>query len=1131
MIRWLTDHWPANQAQAIFKGFISTIAESLKTDSHKAQDIFFSNHQATSTENQEKKKSRKAKAKDNFWIKVPWRNPELKDFALPTILNTKEIQDLYPSQEEIEKIKISYNLAPPIGISLMNYALTSKDPCLDSAEEPRINEHTTCPCQAFKSEHSLELDGHVVTTDPSFIKDSRLKSLWLKGRKHRVQAHPASTLQGLEAGLNTFIKQACARCKTTPDSFDAWKNAILSTMQAKFEIAWNLPNTDSNPFLPKKGHAEIQEIHKNMVVLCVDKSAQDLALCCKNIYLNKLWKEIHSDHYEDCSMADKAEIWERHADLSSRQVNTEVINDNCYLYGSLKMHKEKIGFRWIAGNHMNKVLERSDKMFPSCSLSGAESAMGGVLRMCMKILEAKDKACRKQGYKRYWITTNVDVVADSIKNNAEKLRGLPVFTRDFTRMYTSIPQENLANKVISAMHEAFTWKALDTKTPFANLRADVTYDFNGHAEAEFKAEGLAFDELSELLKSICTEVYFQQDKDSRIYRQSGGLPMGGKASAEIANLYCYTIESQYIDKLIAANKIKEARDWLNTWRYIDDMKGFGSRPWDEIDYGMSHLDTTDRPYDPLTQTSESVFLGMRTISHPSGIQLSVEPKGKGWRWIPQRFIEFSSCHTHYTREHMFLSLLIRATTLSNSSDNFFKAATEYAQGLIARGFNAAALKKSWRKFCYSRSNDPILRKDLTKRFFAWLEQQDFSKAVPESSELRKQNTAKRTQAKLQELLCGYDAFNAILKVLGKSPVERDFMDTAAKDLAQQEAELLYDTSAKNVSDLYHDPRGHYAADVLHHAIHTRTGLPWNQWDGREPSVNPETLAKIFLIGFGDHWTVAVKDCNGHWVHRDGSGTTPIVLLHKFLSMKSKSGAVYYFGDLDTKTIHDRVSTLRPQKRDRPANTPAKANENPREEGKTPAPTKQKNNPPTPVTTVPPPPGPFPFVPGDKAFQVLSPTNDDPTPPICSGHGNDMPTQQFNNVAEANQATFVPDNALQSANPGWTYKDAPLGGKIPPSVTPVGPRPQLPAPDSPTQELSQGPSSAMNLLMGLVSPVLQALTPSRHVHPERSLSYTPTPDSPPRRSKRTSQPPEHFDTSAVQEAEKQARARLVGVHQG
>ena len=105
--------------------------------------------------------------------------------------------------------------------------------------------------------------------------------------------------------------------------------------------------------------------------------------------------------------------------------------------------------------------------------------------------------------------------------------------------------------------------------------------------------------------------------------------------------------------MLEENKLKEAQTWLNTWRCIDDMHGFGNKPWDDIDYGMSHIDTTDVPYNPLTQISESIFLGMRTIAHPSGIQLSVEPKGKGWRWIPQRFIEFSSCHTHYTCEHMF----------------------------------------------------------------------------------------------------------------------------------------------------------------------------------------------------------------------------------------------------------------------------------------------------------------------------------------------------------------------------------------------------------------------------------------------------------------------------------------------
>ena len=159
---------------------------------------------------------------------------------------------------------------------------------------------------------------------------------------------------------------------------------------------------------------------------------------------------------------------------------------------------------------------------------------------------------------------------------------------------------------------------------------------------------------------------------------------------------------------------------------------------------------------------------------------------------------------------------------------------------------------------------------LTKRFFDWLEQQDFSKAVPENSELRKQDTAKRIQTKNQQLLCGLRALNGILTTLGQPPAKQDFMDTLSKELAEHEMKLMYNTSARRVADLYHDPRGYYAADVLHYAIQTQTGLTWKQWDGREPSVDPETLAKLFLIGAGDHWAVVVKDCNGHWVHRDDS---------------------------------------------------------------------------------------------------------------------------------------------------------------------------------------------------------------------------------------------------------------------
>ena len=100
----------------------------------------------------------------------------------------------------------------------------------------------------------------------------------------------------------------------------------------------------------------------------------------------------------------------------------------------------------------------------------------------------------------------------------------------------------------------------------------------------------------------------------------------------------------------------------------------------------------------------------------------------------------------------------------------------------------------------------------------------FSKAFPEDAEVRQQENAKRTQTKKQQLLCGLRAFNAILTHLGQPRDERDFMDNMSKDLVNQEMALIPGTSAKKIGDLYHDPRGYYAADVLHHAIRAHTGL-------------------------------------------------------------------------------------------------------------------------------------------------------------------------------------------------------------------------------------------------------------------------------------------------------------------
>ena len=153
---------------------------------------------------------------------------------------------------------------------------------------------------------------------------------------------------------------------------------------------------------------------------------------------------------------------------------------------------------------------------------------------------------------------------------------------------------------------------------------------------------------------------------------------------------------------------------------------------------------------------------MKILCNPDGVWLSVQPKGEGWTWLPRRFIEYSSCHTHYTKWYMFKGLLIRALTICNNQNDFFNAVVHYAQGLVSRGFPANSLLKAWRKFAYEKLPNPSARRTLTERFKDWLSQQDFATAHPDE---QAQQQARYQKAKDQftgTLMCGLVAVNHIL---------------------------------------------------------------------------------------------------------------------------------------------------------------------------------------------------------------------------------------------------------------------------------------------------------------------------------------------------------------------------------
>ena len=61
------------------------------------------------------------------------------------------------------------------------------------------------------------------------------------------------------------------------------------------------------------------------------------------------------------------------------------------------------------------------------------------------------------------------------------------------------------------------------------------------------------------------------------FRQVIGIPMGTNCAPLLADLFLYSYESEFLDKLISKGKRNLARQFNLTYRYIDDLISFGNK--------------------------------------------------------------------------------------------------------------------------------------------------------------------------------------------------------------------------------------------------------------------------------------------------------------------------------------------------------------------------------------------------------------------------------------------------------------------------------------------------------------------------------------------------------------------------
>ena len=197
----------------------------------------------------------------------------------------------------------------------------------------------------------------------------------------------------------------------------------------------------------------------------------------------------------------------------------------------------------------------------------------------------------------------------------------------------------------------------------------------------------------------------------RIFQQVIGIPMGTNCAPLLADLFLYSYETEFLQDLVKKKKIKEARSFNFTYRYIDDVLSINNpnfSDWIPLIYPteLEIKETTD------TASSASfldLFLEFDTNGH---LSTRIYDKRDDFNFDIINFPHLDSNIPSSPAYGVYISQLIRyARACSNYSD-FLLRHKVLSNRLLKQGFLRSRLVNSFKKF-FGRYHDLVEKYSVT----------------------------------------------------------------------------------------------------------------------------------------------------------------------------------------------------------------------------------------------------------------------------------------------------------------------------------------------------------------------------------------------------------------------------------
>ena len=128
-------------------------------------------------------------------------------------------------------------------------------------------------------------------------------------------------------------------------------------------------------------------------------------------------------------------------------------------------------------------------------------------------------------------------------------RATSIQTFDFSTLYTSIPHDLLKSRMNSIINNAFEHKNRATRYTHIKVYRNESYFTSDPPNDDNK---YAASDICKMIEFLVDNVYVRFG--GQLFRQMVGIPIGRNCAPLLADLFLYSYENKFLDKLIKEGK-------------------------------------------------------------------------------------------------------------------------------------------------------------------------------------------------------------------------------------------------------------------------------------------------------------------------------------------------------------------------------------------------------------------------------------------------------------------------------------------------------------------------------------------------------------------------------------------------